>query len=289
MTAVAPTWPPDAARLARCVLVWPDAYGWKPAGIWASGLMRAMARHVGVRRESIPQTDEHTVHFGWQDPDGRMHPVALDYGDPADLVPGVAERVRLLFKMQYRRGGYGLAHIVPGGYVPAHDRLYRLLPRVRRERDRERFAADVYGRFSLNSDIRREAVASLRAQDRLAYDGDLRVTRYGRSLRDAARARVCLDLPGRGDLCHRLVDYLAVGACVVAVRHDVELHVPLVEGEHVVYVERDLGGLVEICERYARDAGQRERLARNAREYFDRYLHRDQLAGYYLDALARLG
>jgi hypothetical protein len=284
------TWPLDAELLSRCTLLWPERYGWGPAEVWADGLQRAMARHVTVERADLPQCDFSVVHFGWRDPDGRLHRVALDYADSADLDPGVADGAELVFKMQHRAGGYGAEHVVPGGYVPAHERVYRLLRRARRRRDERAFHADVYGRFSLAAaaDVRRRAVTLLREQDRLHFDGDLKVTRYGRSLMDAAGARVCLDLPGRGDLCHRLVEYLAVGTCVVAVRHRVELHVPLVDGEHLVYVEPDLDGLVETCARLAADERERERLAANARSYFDRYLHRDQLAAYYLQRLSAL-
>ena len=64
---------------------------------------------------------------------------------------------------------------------------------------------------------------------------------------------------------------------------------PLVHGENVVHAAEDLSDLVELCEHYVRDDEARERVAANAREFFDRYLDRRQLAGWYLrSALERL-
>jgi hypothetical protein len=60
------------------------------------------------------------------------------------------------------------------------------------------------------------------------------------------------------------------------------LHVPLIDGEHVALAREDLSDLVEVCARYVDADGERERLGRQAREFFDRYLHRDQVAAYYL-------
>jgi hypothetical protein len=49
----------------------------------------------------------------------------------------------------------------------------------------------------------------------------------------------------------------------------------------------DLSDLGEVCARLARDGPERERIARNARSYFDRYLHRRQLAAYYVSEIHR--
>jgi len=61
--------------------------------------------------------------------------------------------------------------------------------------------------------------------------------------------------------------------------------VPLVDGQHIAYCARDLSDLGEVCARLVRDGGERERIARNARDYFDRYLHQRQLASYYLSEI----
>ncbi len=97
-----------------------------------------------------------------------------------------------------------------------------------------------------------------------------------------ARTKIGIDLPGNGDFCFRLIDYLSIGVCVIGPKPRTEFPVPLVDGEHIVYCKPDLSDLVPLCRRYLADDRERTRIARNARDYFDRYLHRDQLARYYL-------
>jgi spore maturation protein CgeB len=122
----------------------------------------------------------------------------------------------------------------------------------------------------------------LQNQRRFHYEGSLQIVRHSQSLHESAQAKVCIDLPGNGDFCFRLIDYLGIGACVVAAPHGTLLHVPLEEGKHIVYAKEDLSDLVELCQYYLEHEEQRSAIARASRDFFDRYLHRDQLAGYYL-------
>lgn len=283
--AAPPTWAPDEAALRSTVLRWPTDYGWAGARPWVHDLGRALAARVRTEPAAIAQPYDGIVVCEWAG-----FPVAIDYGDFSDVDTACADAVALYFKMQHRRGGYGLANVVPGGFVPSGSRMYPILGHMRAVRDRRRFAFDVYGRFSLNyaPEVRGRAVALLDEQSRFGFEGGLKRVGYGEALHEAARAKVCLDLPGRGTFCHRLVEYLAVGACVVGPEPDVELHVPLVDGETIAYVAPDLSDLVDVCERHVRDDAARESIARAARDHFDRYLHRDQLAAYYLDRLTAL-
>src|SRR5690606_4568761 len=133
--------------------------------------------------------------------------------DSVSLDPARAREVAVYFKLQHRKGGYGIDNVVPGGYVPASSEIYGYLPYLRALRDRRRFRQDVAGRFGLQAaaDVRRRAMGALAAQTRLSYGGGAKL-RYSRSLVEIATSRVCVDLPGNGPLCFRLVDYLAVGA-----------------------------------------------------------------------------
>jgi hypothetical protein len=285
------SWELDAAALAHCAVGWPRAYEWAPARIWADPIRTGMQRHVRVEQADIPQPYRGVVIFEWRTDRG-SYPVAIDYWDRPVLNEGCSAEVALYFKMQHLAEGYGLSTVIPGGFVPASPRwrpgLYGLLPRARAIREEQSFTSDVYGRFSpaYAADVRGRAVELLEETHAgLRFEGGLKLESHGRFLMEAARARVCLDLPGNGDLCHRLVEYLAVGSCVVALQHVTVLHVPLVDGVHVAYARRDLSDLVEVCLRYAHDADAREGLARGARDFFDRYLHRDQLGAYYLHEL----
>ncbi len=97
-----------------------------------------------------------------------------------------------------------------------------------------------------------------------------------------------IDVPGEDPVSYRLVEYMAVGACIVAYPHKARLHVPLVDREHLAYTKEDLSDLVELCAHYLDHPEERERLVANSRAYFDKYLHRDQLSAYHLhEVLAR--
>ena len=122
----------------------------------------------------------------------------------------------------------------------------------------------------------------LSEQSAFGFTGSTQRVRHGQSLREVAQAKICIDLPGNGDFCFRLIDYLAIGACIIGPAHRTVMHVPLVDREHLVHCEPDLSDLVSLCKRYLQDDDERRRMTSNARSYFDRYLHRDQLSAYYL-------
>jgi hypothetical protein len=111
---------------------------------------------------------------------------------------------------------------------------------------------------------------------------------WGEYIDELTDAKVCIDLPGKGELCYRLIDCLALGACVVGPELEAQLHVPLESGVHAVRIPRSLEGLVEWCERLIADDELRLTIARGAADYFDRYLALPQLGAYYVDVLWRL-
>lgn len=277
-----PSWPLDARWLGSTHVVWPSRYQWPLMGKWVEPLRRGFARFVDVVVEDFPQPFEGvvllrvvTAHGSWT--------VAIDCFDKATLNERCAASADVYFKMQYQQEGYRWSHVLPGGYGPADYRVHRFLPRLRALADRAPLY-DVYGRFGLQfaSAIRRDAIGRLRESGDVRYEGGAGIVRYSRFLREVARAKVCINLPGNGDLCFRLIDYLAVGACVIGPPLKNSLHVPLEDGVHVVYTKDDLSDLVPLCRRYVEDAAARETIRSNARRLFDNYLASDQLAAYYL-------
>ncbi|MGH2884560.1 MAG: hypothetical protein ACRDPA_17985, partial [Solirubrobacteraceae bacterium] len=202
----------------------------------------------------------------------------------------VAERCPLVFKMQYAAGGYGHAHVIPGGYVPGKTSIYRYLPALHSLREHSRPRFEVYGRFGSQyaQDTRRRAIELLSSQRRFRFEGSLMTRPYSAYLRETALSQVCIDLPGNGDMCHRLVDYLAVGCTIVRPQPQTILHVPLSDGVNIRFAAGDLSDLVDICGELLADDAQRVRLARAARDYHARYLHPDQLAGYYVERCVAL-
>lgn len=268
---------------------WPTRYEWVAAGKWVSALRDGLARRVPVTPAEIVQPFEGAVVIEVE-VDGTNHPVAIDYFDRDRVLDEVASSCELVFKMQYRAGGYRHPHVVPGGYVPGRPYLPRYLGGLRHLRESGRARFEVYGRFGLSyaPEIRRQAVSLLRDQDRFRYEGSLTLQPYSAYLREAALSRVCIDLPGNGDMCHRLVDYLAIGCCVVRPAARTILPEPLADGVHVRYVREDLSDLVEACETLVRDPDAAARMGAAARVYFDRHLRVDALAGYYLDRFGSL-
>lgn len=248
----------------------------------------AIAAHVPIEYADIPQPAGGIVLFHVLD-NGAARRVIIDTDDQL-ILNDSADWADLYFKLQYRRGGYGSPHILPGGYVCLQPALYRYRWRWRELRDRSVPSHDVYGRFNTTrdkQDVRAGAISLLQAQDRFDYQGGGSAVWWGEYMDEVCDARVCLDLPGRGEFCYRLVEYLAVGACVIGPELDTEMPVPLEPGVHLVRVPRSLDGLVDECQRLLRDDAMRATIGRAAQDYFDRYLALEQLGAYYVDSLWR--
>jgi hypothetical protein len=173
---------------------------------------------------------------------------------------------------------------VPGGYLPGSSVLYSMLPYLRWSKDRHEAKFEVYGRFGVNfaPGVRGETLRALADAQIFRFGGGDRLVRYSRYLREVARSRVCIDLPGQGPLCFRLVEYLAIGSCIVALPHGVRLPSPLIDGIHVAYCPGPPEETIRCCRELLDNPFERRTMATAAREFFDRYLHRDQLSAYYL-------
>jgi hypothetical protein len=280
------TWPLEPEDRSRLEVRWPRRYEWPHAGRWVLPLRHGMERLVSVVEHDIPQRHQGVVAIQIK-LDDTVHDVILDYWDFPHYDPELLDRVSLYFKMQCPPDAD--ARVIPGGFVPRSEQLYRYLRRLRRTRARADFEYHAYGRFGLSfaTTVRSRAISMLAAQDRFRYEGGAKLIAYPSYLREIARSRVCVDLPGNGFLCFRQLDYLAVGSCVIGPKPRVVYPVPPVDRREVVYAREDLSDLIELCERYVFDDAARERVAANARAYFDRYLHRDQLAAYYLYTAVR--
>jgi hypothetical protein len=288
------TWPLDADRLAGVMVRWPTTYlsgslGLQPAGQSRmaqrlSSLRFAMSRMAKTEIVDIPQPYKSIVLIEVV-VDETPYEVAIDQSPYMGINDECAERCLLYFKRHHRLEGYPHANVLPGGFAPKkQEALHRHLHQLRR---RNRVSHDVYARFSphFSPEIRGPALRRLAAQTRFAFEGGTQLMMYTQYLREIADSQVCIDLPGEGPFTYRLVEYLAVGSCIVAYPHKARLHVPLRDREHIAYTKEDLSDLVELCDYYLRNPLERQRLAANALSFFDRYLHRDQLAAYHLHAI----
>jgi hypothetical protein len=274
------TWP-IAAETARAVQVtWPVQRA--DRGL-LEPVCRELERLVHVTRTEMPQPDGNILVFEFA-VDGTRFPVGIDYEDRTVLHER-ADDLPLLLKHQYAAGGYGRENVEPGGFLTLARDLYALYPRLRALRARTRPRHDLYGRFSTlyAAEVRSRAVTLLETQRRFSFRGGLEPVLWSEFVREACAARLCLDLPGRGPFCYRLVEYMALGCPVVGLRHAAEMHVPLVDGRHIAYAREDLHDLVDVAARRLADDAGLQALGRGAADYFDRFLHPRQLAAYYLD------
>jgi hypothetical protein len=264
-------------------LVWPRAYSWAPFSIWFEPLregLAALARMEGAQamRPPVRNCEIIDVRYG-----GATFPVVIDCGDSSDIDEAQAARALVYFKMQYRRAGYGRPNVVPGGYGPGMGvRIDSVLPALRALRDRREFEHEVHARFgaAFGYERRKPYLDALAADGRFRLTGGFKMLRPSAFLAEVARARVLIDLPGQGDFCFRFVDYLAVGACVVAARHGVRMPVDLVDGRDVLFVDTPAQA-ADACAHLLAEPARIEAMAQAARAYYDNHLTKSAQAAYY--------
>jgi len=276
-------WQVSRDELDDVVIRWPANYQWPTARLWVDTILYGFRSRARVDFRELSQPYRGTVIFQFVI-NGHPHDVAIDYSDYAELNEEGAARCPLYFKMQHSRQGYDSPNVVPGGYVCGSRKIYLHLARLRKLRDARDFQFDVYGRFSTEfaGETRRRAVDLLSEQNEFRFEGGLKKVKYLDFLKEVARARICIDLPGEGDLCFRLVNYLAVGACIIGPPPRNVLHAPLTDRVHVAYTKPDLSDLVDVCSYYLAHDEAREEMARRSRTFFDECLHKDNLTAYYL-------
>lgn len=277
------SWKLEPTQLKEAWIVWPSEYTWKPAGKWYEQIRQSLGRFIKIVRRDIPQPAGAILALEVSN-GRRTVPVLIDIRDTPliDKVdPGTAE---LYFKLQHDEAGYDFDNVVPGGYVPNSSEIYHYLSHLRKQKDRRPPRFDVYGRFgtAFATEVRARALTSLTEQRQFQFEGGPKRIRYSRYLEEVSRSSVVIDLPGNGPFCFRLVDYLALGSCVVAARHGTTLHVPLEDMTHLAYAKPDMSDLVSVCGELLEQPELRREMVESSREYFDRYLHTDQLAAYYL-------
>jgi len=277
------SWRWDANEAREVRIEWPTRYRWPPQEIWLEPICRGLALHVPVMRSEIPQPSSAVVLIRVHK-SAASYDVAIDYSDYPSIDHAIANRVLVYFKMQLSTGAAATdPTIVPGGYVAANPELERLLGRLRHLRRLDPRPI-IYAPFSSTTEVRRRVIASFERAGVPYIGGSSR--HLGAYLAGVARAAVCVDVPGKGPLCFRLVEYLAVGSPIVALRHHVELPVPLVDDCHLLYADTP-EELVERSSELLRDPVRARRLGGAAADYFDRYLERRQLGAYYLHEILR--
>jgi hypothetical protein len=277
-----------AGASSRAIITWPTEYEHPSAARFVRPIEAAFSTIAEIRHAKIPQPHDGIVLIDIDVGDGSRR-IALDYFDFTHVNERCAAEADVYFKMQHRREGYGakMPHVFPAGYVTVSHFLYRHWCRLRALRRSTTPQVDVFGRFGLRSsaDVRRRAIELLSAEPRIEFAGGTKTTKHSWYLREMARARVCLDLPGQGPFCCRLVECLAMGCCVIGPRHATILPVALRPEVEIVHCADDLSDLAELCVRYARDPSASAAIGRAAAAYFDQHLHPVRLAAYYVETV----
>jgi len=276
-------WKVSAKELHGVAFRWPATLQWAPGWAWVEPLFHGFRARVPVKVTEIPQRLPGTVVIEMQR-GHRTFRVALNCSDYPDLTHMGTEELDLEFKMQYRVGGYGGKAIVPGGYVSDAMLVDWYACGPRRERQRQRFSWDVYGRFGLQfaTEVRIAAISALQNQNRVKFYGGANKVKYPEFLKEVARSKVCLDLPGNGPFCFRLINYFAVGACVISPPHATTMPLPFEDRKHIVFTRPDMSDLVDLCEQYSNDTLARESVMQASQEYYRRHLYWRSLSDYYL-------
>jgi Glycosyl transferases group 1 len=278
---------PHQSHFGSVAVCWPLDYASEDAAHFTAPILSALARLASVERRPLSQLYPGLVVFELSGTDGRSHAVAIDYRDALEIDGAAYEAVDLYFKLQHAREGYGLERVVPGGYVAAKSPLYH---NVRRLRGLRTLPArhQVYGRFGLRAagELRSRALVALRADPRFEFVGGPSLSLYMQSLLEAARSRICIDLPGNGPFCYRLTEYLAIGCCIIGPRHRATLPAPLRDRVEIVYCAEDLSDLADLCAHYLHNDAERESIAASAGRYFDCHLAPLRLGEHYLSTCA---
>lgn len=278
---------PEGFDPQRIRIFWPSSYPWPLTHKWLFPLLVEFQRNFVINFKPMPAYEN--AIFIEIEVDGKIYPIAIDAFDKVEINEYCAAEVMIYFKMQYAIEDYALSNIMPGGFIPAYSNIYLYLDKARKLRDRQTYLYDAYGRFGSRfaKTIRGQAVEKLSSQTRFSYQGGIGRVSYKESLFEAAQSKVCVDLPGYGPLCFRLIDYLAVGACIIAYPHQAKLPAPLAPGREIIYCREDLSDLNDLCEFYIHNGKEREAVAQAARTYFDTNLCRPKLASYYINTILK--
>lgn len=265
-------------------ILFPKTYNWPPASKWFQTIISELKSIPSFSINDISQQYSGliTIHVI---KNNIKKKVIFDISDnPAVSNLNSIDNSLLYFKMQYHKKGYNNNKVVHGQFIPGSIELYWYLSSLRKLNLRNK-KFDVYGRFGPDfaQEIRGKAINLLQAQTKFVYTGELKTIRYSRYLREVAQSKICIDLPGNGPFCFRLIEYLAIGSCIIGPPHETLLSPPLEDGVHIKYCKCDLSDLVELCEYYLKNDSERLKLVNNSRLYFDTYLRKDKLVQYYLN------
>jgi len=90
------------------------------------------------------------------------------------------------------------------------------------------------------------------------------------------KSAICIYTKGlQNSPARKLPEYLSQGKCIVAERFNTELPVPLENGKNIMFYDSP-EQCIEICKTLLNDSEKVQNLSKNARAYFEKYIHPTQ-------------
>ena len=221
--------------------------------------------------------------------------VLLDTTDGAFIFKTWLEHCSIYIKYQYPKGDLcfvsssvltepvlDTSKIYPAPYPAMHRDLHAEVEGIPVDRD-----IDVYFSGWASNKDRIEAVSALNKSTKFSFYGglykrpDLPINcnipdeiniqqgfsreKYHRLLK---RSKVVINLRGNGWLCFRLTEAFRLGSFCVSQPLENTMVPEPVDGEHLVYCKADFSNLEELCYKYVQDKKTREKIGKNAREFY---------------------
>lgn len=271
-------------------ILWPSGRAPGEASSWLRQVERTLSTRYPFSYSDIDQPYNDILIFHLRTADGLTR-VAVDVTDYVTRIEqDCLEEVDVYYKLQFANVGYDSPKVLPGNFLPLNLSLYSFIPALRASSlNQKSKSIDVYGRFGerFGVETRARAMSLLKGQSQFQFTGDLVRVSYARYLREMCRSKICIDLPGNGPLCFRLVEYLATGCCVIAYPHNARFTTPLRDREEIIYCREDMSDLVDLCVEYLQRPDERARIGANAARFFDRHIDITRLSDYYVGAASR--
>lgn len=279
-------WPLSMEEVSRVRIHWPSSYQWPGTGYILESLKDAF-EYLGVLKvENLEQKFEHVVYLICT-VRGEHLRVTLDYCDYQDFINQEALAISdIYFKMMFRSKGYEDNRIIRGGYTVTRNHYYKYY-KVFRESGNKRPQIDIMARFGFRfqAEYRQRAIDLLTSMKDVSVAGKAGKVRYSTFLREISQSKLALHMPGNGPFTHRVVEYIGLGACMISIPFETEIHVPLLQGVHYISIEPDLSDLREKVRYYLSNHEERRKIADAGAQLFDECCHCEHLARYYVSQL----
>lgn len=215
--------------------------------------------------------------------------------------PQIMKDGDLYFTIQYEKDFKKYKNVYQINQVAYKSDIYiPLLSKLRAVKDKMQYKYDVVGLFKATSAIKQQMRLRYRAVElslKQSWKNLVSFIPGKRSVKKEmnphgklpfkeywlaqSQSKICLSMQGAGYHCFRDTEVLGIGACLLVVKSD---KFPRIGNSENCYIEvkEDLSDLVDVVNYYLKHNEEREKIASNGRDYFDRYLTPKATVGHLL-------